>query len=96
MYMDFNEGLELFRKTPGAVLLDVRSPEEYAGQHIEGSTNVPVQELPKVLEMVPDKSTPFFVHCLSGGRSSVACNFLKRIGYTNVTNIGGLSEYEPD
>ena len=41
---DINEGVELFRSTPGALLLDVRTAQEYAGGHIPGSVNIPLQD----------------------------------------------------
>ena len=91
--MDINSGVKLFRETPGAVLLDVRTPQEYAERHIEGSINIPLQVLGASLDKLPDKNAAIFVHCLSGGRSSVALSFLQRCGYTNVTNIGGIMDY---
>ena len=92
--MDINSGVKLFRETPGAVLLDVRTPMEYAERHIEGSTNIPLQVLGNSMDKLPDKNAVIFVHCLSGGRSSVAVSFLQRSGYTNVTNIGGIVDYK--
>ena len=91
--MDINSGVKLFRETPGAVLLDVRTPQEYAEHHIDGSINIPLQVLGTSLAQLPDKNAVIFVHCLSGGRSSVAVSFLQRSGYTNVTNIGGIVDY---
>ena len=91
--MDINSGVNLFRKTPGAVLLDVRTPQEYAERHIEGSINIPLQVLGTSLDRLPDKNAVIFVHCLSGGRSGVAVSFLQRSGYVNVTNIGGIKDY---
>lgn len=94
--MDINLGVKLFRETPGAVLLDVRTPEEYAEKHIEGSINIPLKELAASLDRLPDKDAPIFVHCLSGGRSGVAASFLQRNGYTNVANIGGIKDYKEE
>ena len=90
---DMNEGLKRFSATPGAVLLDVRTRSEYAGGHIPGSRNIPLQEIQKAPSVIPRKDTPLFVYCYSGARSRQAVNRLQKMGYTNVTNIGGISAY---
>lgn len=90
---DINHGVEEYRKTVGAVLLDVRTTEEYRDGHIEGSINLPVDRISSVKSLVKDKKTPLYVHCLSGGRSGRAVSYLKQVGYTNVKNIGGISAY---
>ncbi len=90
---DIDQGLEACRATPGAVLLDVRTPEEYAEGHIPGGRNVPLQRLDAVESAVKSKDTPLFVYCLSGARSRQAVSMLRSRGYTNVQNIGGISAY---
>lgn len=90
---NINKGLEEYRNTEGAVLLDVRSPGEYRGGHIPGSRNVPVQEIRGIEKVVPDKDTPIFTYCASGSRSSSAAGFLRSYGYRQVINIGGISGY---
>lgn len=90
---NINKGVEEFRKTQGAVLIDVRTPEEYARRSIPGSNNVPLQTITQIEDIVPDKDTPLFVHCYSGGRSSKATKVLKKMGYSNVKDIGGISAY---
>ena len=91
---DINQGVEEFKATPGAVLLDVRTTGEYRDGHIPGSKNVPLDSLDKVSTIVSDKNTPIFVHCLSGSRSRQAEAYLVRAGYTNVKNIGGISTWQ--
>ena len=90
---DINKGVEEFRATPGAILLDVRTPEEYKEAHIPGSLSIPLAALPARYSELGATDTPLFVHCLSGGRSGQAVSFLKRAGYTNVKNIGGINAY---
>ena len=90
---DINQGVKEYSTTDGAVLLDVRTPDEYRQGYIPGSKNVPLQSISKVADMIDNKSTPIFVHCLSGARSSRATAVLKQMGYTNVKNIGGISAY---
>lgn len=90
---DINQGVKEYSATDSAVLLDVRTPDEYRQGHIPGSKNVPLQSISKVAGMIDNKSTTIFVHCLSGARSSQAAAILKQMGYTNVKNIGGISAY---
>lgn len=90
---DINKGVEKCKATDGAVLLDVRTKEEYNDYHIESSINIPLQELGNVDKKITDKNTPIFVYCLSGSRSESAVGFLKSRGYTQVVNIGGISSY---
>ena len=91
--MDLEQGLAEFQKTPGAVLLDVRTPEEYAGGHLAGSRNLPLQTIMNVEDEIPEMDTPVFVYCQSGGRSRRAAAFMEKIGYSNVKNIGGVAGY---
>ena len=90
---DINQGLLDFKAVEGAVLLDVRTAEEYRQGHIPGSINISLQTIDKVLLEISNKETPLFVYCYSGSRSGQAVNLLKGMGYTNVTNIGGISSY---
>ena len=90
---DINQGVKEYSTTDSAVLLDVRTPDEYRQGHIPGSKNVPLQSISKVTGMIDNKSTSIFVHCLSGARSRQAAAILKQMGYTNVKNIGGISAY---
>ena len=70
------EGLQKLNETENAVLLDVRSTEEYHEGHLEGSLNIPINRLPTI--SLP-KETPIFVYCLSGARSKRAADFLNKI-----------------
>ncbi len=90
---DINQGVEEFKATDGAVLLDVRTPGEYREGHIPGSKNIPLQALDEAEEIIENKDTPIFVHCLSGSRSRQAALILRQMGYSNVKNIGGISAY---
>ncbi len=91
---DINAGVEEYRNTDKAVLLDVRTAEEYREGHIEGSINLPLQAIAGIGNKVADKNVPIFVHCLSGGRSASAASALKNMGYSNVKNIGGIGNYK--
>jgi phage shock protein E len=74
----------------GAVVVDVRSPEEFAGGHCEGSINMPLNVLEaRYLELKID--SPVIVCCASGGRSGMAMSFLQSKGYGQVVNAGAWS-----
>ena len=88
-----NQGVKEYSATDDAVLLDVRTPDEYRQGHIPGSKNVPLQSIDKVGDIIENKGTPIFVHCLSGARSRQATAVLQQMGYSNVKNIGGISAY---
>jgi len=90
---DINRGVEDWRNAPGAILLDVRTPQEYREGHIPGSQNVPLQTIDKVASVAENKEVPLFVYCHSGGRSRQAVQLLRQMGYSNVTNIGGIAAY---
>ena len=90
---DINAGAAEYRATPGAVLLDVRTPGEYREGHIPGSVNAPLQTLSE--EAVPaGRDAPLFVYCRSGARSRQAAGLLERMGYAHVKNIGGMAAYK--
>ena len=91
---DINKGVAKLRDTEGAVLVDVRTPQEYREGHIPGSKNVPLQQLDKISSVADNKNIPLFVYCYSGGRSRQATAMLQRMGYANVQNIGGIAAYQ--
>ena len=91
---DVNRGVKEFQRTSGAVLLDVRTPEEYRSGHIPGSKNIPLQTIDRVDSVAENKDTSLDVYCQSGARSRQAAGMLKQMGYTNVNNIGGIAAYE--
>ena len=90
---DINQGIQDYQQTSGAVLLDVRTPQEYKEGHIPGSKNIPLASLAQAGAVTFQKDTPLFVYCYSGGRSRQAADILKSRGYTNVKNLGGIASY---
>ena len=90
---DINAAVAEYETNEGAVLLDVRTEEEYRNGHIDGSVNLPLDKVYSIENIVKDKNTPLYVHCYSGSRSGQAVAYLKQMGYTNAKNIGGISSY---
>ena len=89
---DINALLEEYYNNPGALLLDVREADEYAEGHIPGAKNVRLQAPRDVSEEI-DPDTPLYVYCQSGGRSFKAATVLRGVGFTNVTDLGGINRY---
>jgi rhodanese-related sulfurtransferase len=77
----------------GATLLDVRSPGEFGGGHIDGAINIPIQELSGRIDELDDKAGEIVVYCQSGTRSAMAKRLLERDGFTNVHDLGGLAQW---
>lgn len=71
--------------------VDVRSPGEYAGGHIEGALNMPLPQLQGLLlELAPDRSREIVLYCTSGARSAHACALLHVLGYSRARNGGAI------
>jgi phage shock protein E len=73
----------------GALILDVRTPGEFAGGHIKGAINIPVDQLRSNLNKLKNKDQVIITCCASGMRSSSARGLLQQAGYTHVHNGGG-------
>ncbi len=78
------------------LVLDVRTPREFEGGHLEGALLVPVQVLQKEIRRLgTDKNKPVFVYCRTGNRSTVAAKVLLDHGFTNVVNMRrGIREWQ--
>jgi len=73
------------------VLLDVRTPGEYRQVRIDGAKLIPVDELARrAAAELPDKDARILVYCQSGARAGTAAKMLTQMGYTDVSNFGGI------
>jgi rhodanese-related sulfurtransferase len=72
----------------GAIIVDVRTKGEYAGGHINGSVNIPLDKLVDNLNKLKSKNSPIITCCASGVRSASAKGILTSRGFTNVHNGG--------
>lgn len=75
----------------GGVIIDVRSSAEFAGGHIKGSKNIPLQTLTVNLNKLKNKDRPVITCCATGMRSASARSILRSKGFTQVYNGGGWS-----
>lgn len=81
---------------PGTVILDVRTPQEFAEGHIEGAFNIDIESgnfADKVAEL--DTRVPYVIYCRSGNRSAVAVEQMKSIGFTQTYHLeGGIAAWQ--
>ena len=91
---DINREVEAYRSEADAVLLDVRTPEEFWGGHIPGSSNLPLDCIEGAELVIGEKDRPVYVYCHSGSRSRQAAVLLKQLGFTHVKNIGGIASWK--
>jgi len=78
---------EMIKQNVNAILLDVRSKQEFEEGHLEGAINIPLYELEKQIEKLPDKSCTILIYCASGYRSKQAKEKLESLGYENVYHL---------
>lgn len=79
------------------VILDVRTKEEYDAGHIDGAILVPNESISDAQpELLPDLDAEILVYCRSGNRSAQAAKKLIALGYTNVSDFGGIIDWPYD
>jgi phage shock protein E len=79
---------------PNATIVDVRTPGEYASGHVQGSINIPLNEVPARVAEFTSMSKPLVLCCQSGGRSGQATHYLKDQGIQEVYNGGGWAQVQ--
>lgn len=88
------EAQQMLQDQPDAILLDVRTQEEYDTQHIEGATLLTDSEIAeRAADVLPDKDAVILVYCRSGRRSAASSQQLAELGYTNVYDFGGIIDW---
>ena len=90
--MTVNEQTALLAAHPNAILLDVRTEQEYLTGHLPGALLLPVDDIDEesARGVLPDKQAEVLVYCRSGARSALAIERLTALGYSNLINLGGL------
>ncbi len=98
-YLNLKEWEEAFKKDKKAVILDVRSQEEYDLEHIPGAKLVNVQNPQKFMDEIEqlDKDHTYFVYCRTGNRSAQACQVLDFNGFKNIFGLeGGFERWKSE
>ena len=92
--VSMDEAIAMMEEKNNYIILDVRTPEEFAEKHIPDAINIPnetigTEEIPEL----PDKEQLILVYCRSGNRSKQASEKLVRLGYTNIVEFGGINDW---
>ncbi len=88
------EAKKLMETRAETVLLDVRTQAEYEEKHIPNSVLIPLDTIPKQVELqLSDKNVPILVYCRSGNRSKTAAAILVKLGYKDVYDLGGIMSW---
>lgn len=93
--VSMQEGLKLMADDKDYILLDVRTPEEFASGHIPGAVQLTNETFTKedAEKTIKDKEQTVYVYCRSGRRSKQSSQKLIDFGYANVIEIGGILDY---
>ena len=89
-----DEAVSMMEEEKDYIILDVRTPEEFAEKHIPGAMNIPNEIIgnDEIVEL-PDKEQLILVYCRSGNRSKQASVKLAALGYTNIYEFGGINDW---
>src|ERR1039457_2707669 len=79
----------------GAMVVDVRTPAEFASGAYQGAINIPLDQVEKRLADFGDRKRPIVLYCRSGHRAGLAKAILESNGFSDVTNGGGLTDMPP-
>lgn len=75
-----------------ATIIDVRTPEEFSGQHVPGAINIPLDQLSIRMDEIKEMPKPIVAYCRSGNRSGMAVGIMKQNGISDAVNGGGISD----
>ena len=78
----------------GATLLDVRNTDEFHRGALPNAKNIPLAILPLMAHEHLAINDPVLIYCHAGGRAMMAEKILAGLGFTNITNIGGMHQYQ--
>ena len=90
------EGLEIAKKNPDAIIVDVRRDDEYKAGHIPGAVLLTMETITAetAAKVLPDKDQMILIYCRSGRRSKISAQTLLELGYTNLIEFGGILDYK--
>ena len=81
---------KMIKENGNAIVIDVRTRDEYRFKHLDGAINIPMQNICERIEGVTrNRNDVIILYCEYGSRSKKACNKLRKIGYVNVFNMSG-------
>lgn len=84
--LSYEEAMNIYKKQR-ALLIDVRTPEEYQKNHLKNAVNVPFYEIENISNEIKDKDEIILLYCKTGKRSNIAKEVLMQNGYRNVYTV---------
>ena len=95
--VNMEEAIAMMAEETDYLILDVRTPEEFAEKHIPNAINIPNESIgTDEIKELPDKDQLILVYCRSGNRSKQAAEKLAALEYTNVVEFGGINDWPGD
>ena len=95
--ISMDEAVAMMEQESGYIILDVRTPEEFAEKHIPNAINIPNENIgTDEISALPDKDQLIMVYCRSGRRSKEASAKLAKLGYTNIVEFGGIIDWKDE
>ena len=92
--ISMEEAVAMMEKETDYIILDVRTAEEFAQNHIPDAINIPNETIgSEELAELPDKNQLILVYCRSGNRSKQASEKLVALGYTKIYEFGGINDW---
>ena len=92
--ISMDEAVTMMAEETDYIILDVRTPEEFAEKHIPNAINVPNETIGEnEIPELPRKDQMILVYCRSGNRSKQASEKLVKLGYTNIYEFGGINDW---
>ena len=97
--LDQKEWVSLMDETADAIILDVRTEEEYESGYIKGAQLIDIRQPQEFMDATQalDKDKSYFVYCRSGARSGQACSIMSQLGFKSAFNLlGGFNDWDGD
>lgn len=89
------EAYEMMQENSNIMILDVRTPEEFASGHIKNAINIPNESIGNsIVNKLTDKNAAILIYCRSGNRSKQAASKLEKLGYGNIYEFGGINTWK--
>ena len=94
-HISMNDIVQIMEENENYIILDVRTQAEYNQGHIPNAICIPNETIDEnVVNKLPDKNQMILVYCRSGNRSRQAAEKLKKLGYTNLIEFGGIIDWK--
>lgn len=94
-HISMNDIVQIMEENENYIILDVRTQAEYNQGHIPNAICIPNETIDEnVVNKLPDKNQMILVYCRSGNRSKQAAEKLKKLGYTNLIEFGGIRDWK--